>query len=133
MHPDPRRDIPPHKRLTAHTSRYRGDKLHCETGPAFEGLDGTKAWYADGKLHRDGGPAVEWGTGLKEWYREGQRHREDGPAVEWRDGYKEWWWRGEQCSEREHQYLVLRAQFDAVSGMSATTKPLPKVKGIRFG
>ena len=52
------------------------DKWHREDGPAFELIDGYKAWYIDGKLHREDGPAIEYGDGDKEWYLNGTNYAE---------------------------------------------------------
>ena len=56
------------------TVRYYNEqnKLHCEDGPAYEGANGTKAWYVNDKLHREDGPAAEWADGTKEWYVNGK-------------------------------------------------------------
>ena len=66
-------------------------KRHCETGPAVQYADGTKAWYLEGKRHRVGGPAVEYADGSKSWFLDGKQHRVDGPAVEYASGSKEWY------------------------------------------
>lgn len=39
--------------------------------PAFEGIDGTKAWFVGGVRHREGGPAIEWVGGKREWWING--------------------------------------------------------------
>jgi len=65
-------------------------KFHRLDGPAIEGHDGHKQWWANGLPHREDGPAIENTDGTKEWWVNGQHHREDGPAIEWADGTKEW-------------------------------------------
>jgi hypothetical protein len=42
--------------------------LHRRDGPAFEGADGSKAWYVNGKTHRLDGPAIELTDGGKAWW-----------------------------------------------------------------
>ena len=76
-------------------------ELHREDGPAFESINGFKAWYLNGQRHREDGPAVEYNNGSKAWYLNGQRHREDGPAIEYTDGHKSWWLHGEILTENE--------------------------------
>ena len=48
---------------------------HREGGlPAFEGANGSKAWWVNGQRHREGGlPAIERANGYKEWHVNGQR------------------------------------------------------------
>ena len=90
---------------------YKDDLLHCEEGPAFETLNGTKKWYVNGQKHRVDGPAIEWANGSKEWYFEGKRHREDGPAVEWSKG-KEWWVNGVEFTEEEFRKYQLNKKLN---------------------
>jgi len=68
----------------ANGNRYwkRGVKLHRDGAPAYEGTDGSLAYYFDGKLHREDGPAIILADGTKEWFINGFRHRMDGPAVQ---------------------------------------------------
>jgi hypothetical protein len=47
--------------------------LHREDGPAYEGYDGTKAWYINEKTHREDGPAIEWKDGSVSWYLNGEK------------------------------------------------------------
>jgi hypothetical protein len=42
--------------------------LHRTDGPAFEGINGYKAWYINNKRHREDGPAIEWSDGYSEYY-----------------------------------------------------------------
>ena len=80
------------------TKHYYSDRemkiFHREDGPAFEYVDGYKAWFIYGKLHREDGPAIEYANGGKTWYLNGKCHREDGPAVVYADGSKEWYING---------------------------------------
>ncbi len=39
--------------------------------------DGNKRYYVKGKLHRQSGPAVEWVDGDNEWYLNGEELSED--------------------------------------------------------
>jgi len=72
-------------------------QLHREAGPAFEGPNGSWAWYHRGYEHRDPDssgeekPAVRAPDGSLSWYRYGLRHREDGPAIEYGDGMKSYY------------------------------------------
>lgn len=52
---------------------YADDVLHCETGPAVHGCDGTVAYYCRGVLHRDDGPAIVWANGDQEFWRDGKQ------------------------------------------------------------
>ena len=76
-------------------------ELHREDGPAFESIDGYKAWYKNGQRHREDGPAIECTNGTKEWYKNGQWHREDGPAIEYANGTKSWYINGTKLTENE--------------------------------
>lgn len=77
----------------------RGRPHHREDGPAYEGANGTKAWYRDGSLHREDGPAVEWPNGTREWFEHGQYHRLGGPALEYEDGHRIWFQHGRRIRE----------------------------------
>jgi len=56
---------------------------------------GNKYWLnSKGKRHKEGGPAWESVNGCKAWYKNGQLHREDGPAVTWSNGDKRWYLNG---------------------------------------
>ena len=79
--------------------------IHRLDGPAYEGADGSKAWYIDDKRHRLDGPAVEYSNGSKEWRVDGKLHRLDGPAYEGANGRKEWWVNGKRLSEKEFNSL----------------------------
>lgn len=91
-----------------------GDKIwtkptgehHRLGGPAYEGVDGTKAWWVDGKLHRTEGPAVEYPDGSQSWYINYKLHRIDGPAIERSNGTKYWWVNGIQVTESTHPEAV---------------------------
>jgi hypothetical protein len=54
------------------TWRNQEGQLHRTDGPAFEYVNGTKAWWLNGQLHRTDGPAVESPNGAKSWYLNGQ-------------------------------------------------------------
>ena len=65
--------------VDAPTGRHflRDSVPHREDGPAYEGRDGSEAWYRNGKLHRDpqDGPAVidEFeDESIEEFYENGQ-------------------------------------------------------------
>jgi hypothetical protein len=63
---------------------------------------GNKRYYNEqGQRHRTDGPAWEGADGSKAWWVNGQRHRTDGPAIEWADGYKSWWVNGRFMTEAE--------------------------------
>ena len=79
--------------------------LHRLDGPAIEGADGCKLWYADGQLHRLDGPAVERAEGSKAWYVDGRPHRLDGPAFEGSWGNKEWYVDGKHITEKQFNAL----------------------------
>lgn len=84
-----------------------GDKIwskptgehHRLDGPAYEGIDGSKAWWVNGKIHRLEGPAIEGADGSKSWYVDNKLHRLDGPAIERADGSKRWYVDGQQVTE----------------------------------
>lgn len=47
--------------------------LHREDGgPAVEHVTGSKWWYRNGQLHREDGPAYEGADGTKAWFRDGK-------------------------------------------------------------
>lgn len=75
--------------------------LHRENGPAYEGKDGSVAYYVDGVLHNDGGPAIILADGTKEHFRHGKRHRENGPAVEFGSGRQAWFVEGKRMTKSE--------------------------------
>jgi hypothetical protein len=53
---------------------------------------GNKEWHDnDGVLHRLAGPAFEGINGSKAWWVNGKYHRLDGPAVEPNDRDNTWW------------------------------------------
>jgi len=79
---------------------YWNGILHRVGAPAFEGVGGTKKWFADG-IHNGATDPKFWSLlmagsvqtdplngcvvdyyGQKHWFLEGVRHREDGPAIE---------------------------------------------------
>jgi len=43
-------------------------ELHRLDGPAYEGIDGEKAWFLHGKQHRVDGPAVIHPDGGRQWW-----------------------------------------------------------------
>ena len=59
---------------------------HRLDGPAYEGADGTKAWWVKDQLHRLDGPAIEWADGTKEWWVKGQRVSEAECAAARKEG-----------------------------------------------
>ena len=93
-------------------SWFKGNVIHREDGPAYEGVNGLKVWYFDGLLHRDNGPAYESGK-HKAWYHHNERHRLDGPAIEFENGDCEWWFDGKrilvETQEEFEKYLKLKA------------------------
>lgn len=75
--PDPRGGFD--TQVDAPSGRHflRGSVPHREDGPAYEGRDGSEAWYQNGQLHRDpqDGPAVidEYeNEPIEEFYEHGQ-------------------------------------------------------------
>jgi len=78
------------KKDSVFTEYYKDKSMtiyHRRDGPAFECLDGYKAWYVNGTLHRLNGPAYE-GVGRKEWWVDGviitsisSSGRYEGPAL----------------------------------------------------
>ena len=89
--------------LLSNGNRYwkKGVKLHRDDGPAFEGVDGSKAYYFNGKLHRKDGPAIILPNGTKEWFKDGLRHCVDGPAVYFKSGRKAWYLDGKRINKRD--------------------------------
>jgi hypothetical protein len=66
------------------------------TNPKID-LAGNKRWYnSKGQPHREDGPAFEYIDGGKAWWINGKPHREDGPAIEWTDGGREWYINGKR-------------------------------------
>ena len=47
---------------------------HRINGPAFERLDGTKAWFVNGDYHRLDGPAIEVPGEDAEFYKDGIKY-----------------------------------------------------------
>ena len=78
--------------------------LHRQDGPAYEHIDGHRAWYLNGNRHRKDGPAVEGADGYRAWFLNGERHREDGgPAIESEHhGYRAWYLNGKKLTKEEH-------------------------------
>ena len=63
---------------------------------------GHKLWKnKEGKYHRVDGPAVEGKDGSKSWFANGKRHREDGPACEYANGTKLWFIDGKELTEQQ--------------------------------
>jgi len=69
--------------------------------------NGTKEWrLPNGLLHREDGPAFELIDGYKAWYIDGEKHREDGPAIEYSDGGKMWYLNDINYTEQEYKYKI---------------------------
>ena len=67
---------------------------------------GDKRWFnKQGQLHRTDGPAYEGVDGSNAWYLNGLLHREDGPACEEANGYKSWWLNDKKYTEEEFALL----------------------------
>jgi hypothetical protein len=57
------------------TSWYKeGTNIRHREGslPAYEQVNGYKAWYVDGKFHRENGPAVIYSSGAEAFYLNGK-------------------------------------------------------------
>ncbi len=59
---------------------------HRVGGPAYEGINGTKAWWINGTRHREDGPAVECPDGTFEWYLFDNRYNDE---EDWKKAKKE--------------------------------------------
>jgi hypothetical protein len=69
--------------------------------------NGTKEWrLPNGLLHREDGPAFELIDGYKAWYIDGEKHREDGPAIEYSDGGEMWYLNDINYTEQEYKYKI---------------------------
>lgn len=53
--------------------RLSDGRRHREDGPAYEAINGYRAWWFNGERHREDGPAMEYSNGLKYWYYHGQQ------------------------------------------------------------
>jgi hypothetical protein len=69
--------------------------------------NGTKIWkLPNDKWHREDGPAFELIDGYKAWYIDGEKHREDGPAIEYSDGGEMWYLNDINYTEQEYKYKI---------------------------
>jgi hypothetical protein len=69
--------------------------------------NGTKEWrLPNGLLHREDGPAFELIDGYKAWYIDGEKHREDGPAIEYSDCGEMWYLNDINYTEQEYKYKI---------------------------
>ena len=84
--------------------------VDCEYFPAQKDKHGNTWKYRNGKLHTESGPAVEYIDGRKEWYVDGKRHRLYGPAVSG-DGTEEYWVNDKEYSKENYlkQYPIAKA------------------------